>query len=139
MSNLLVEIKRTNQKVHFEGVSADNQDITIPFDFTPPIGDGNGFAGLELLLMSFAGCVSTAVVILLGRTGKHILSYSAKAEGIRREHPLSLSMIKFHICVESEDLTGEEIEESIKIAEAISPVWLAVKNNVTVETSYEII
>lgn len=46
MSNLLVEIKRTNQKVHFEGVSADNPAITIPFDFTPPIGDGNGFAGL---------------------------------------------------------------------------------------------
>lgn len=88
--------------------------------------------------MSFAGCVSTAVVVLLGRTGKQILSYSAKAEGIRREDPLPLSMIKFHICVESEDITCEDIEKSIKIAEAISPVWIAVRNNVTVETSYEI-
>lgn len=139
MSNLLVEIKRTNRKVHFEGVSADNPNITIPFDFSPPLGDGNGFAGLELLLMSFTGCVSTAVVVLLGRTGKHILSYSAKAEGIRREDPLSLSMIKFHICVESDDLTGEDIDGAIKTAETISPVWLAVKNNMTVETSYVII
>jgi Predicted redox protein, regulator of disulfide bond formation len=138
MANLSVEIKRTNQKVHFEGVSKDNPGVSIPFDFAPPIGDGNGFAGLELLLMSFAGCVSTTVIFLLGRAGKHVESYTANAEGVRREQPLSLSEIHLHISIKSDDVTGSDIENALKQAEAISPVWLAVKNNVTVKTTYDL-
>ena len=136
MANLAVEVKRTNEKVHFEGVSEANPGISIPFDFAPPLGDGDGFAGLELLLMSFAGCVSTTVVFLLGRCGKHISSYTAKAEGIRRERPLSLSEIHFHIQIASEDISDTELEDVIKQAEAVSPVWQAVKNNITVKTTF---
>lgn len=139
MANLVVHIKRTNQKVHFEGVSEANPSTFIPFDYAPPVGDGNGFAGLELLLMSFAGCVSTSVVFLLGRLGKHISSYTATAEGVRRERPLSLSDIHFHIQIESEDITSTDMEAVILQAEAISPVWLAVKNNVTVETTFTLL
>ena len=139
MENLVVEIKRTNQKVHFESISDANPNICIPFDFTPPIGDGEGFAGLELLLMSFAGCVSTTVVFLLGRMGKHILSYKATVEGVRTERPLSLSEIHFHLQIESEDITSTDMEDVIKQAEAISPVWLAVKNNVTVQTAFKLL
>jgi len=136
MSSLIVKIKRTNQKVHFEGVSDANPDICIPFDFAPPLGDGEGFAGLELLLMSFAGCVSTTVVFLLGRMGKHITSCTATAEGVRRERPLSMSEIHFHIQIESEDIAGTDMEDALKQAEVISPVWQAVKNNLTVETTF---
>ena len=139
MENLVVEVKRTNQKVHFEGVSDANPDMLIPFDFVSPLGDGNGFAGLELLLMSFAGCVSTAIVFLLGRSGKHITSYTARAEGIRRERPLSLEEIRFHIRIKSEDITSVEMEDAIRQADAISPVWQAVKNNVTVKTTFELL
>lgn len=138
MANLSVEIKRTNQKVHFEGVSVANPNITIPFDFAPPLGDGQGFAGLELLLMSFAGCVSTTVVFLLGRSGKHITSYSAAVEGVRSEQPLALKEIHFKIKLASEDITAEDMENVMKQAEAISPVWQAVKNNVIVEITYEL-
>lgn len=138
MENLVVEIKRTNQKIHFEGVSAFNPDITIPFDYAPPLGDGQGFAGLELLLLSFSGCVSTAMVVLLGRAGKHVASYAAKVEGVRREHPLSLSEILFHIRIASEDITAEDMDAVIRQAEMISPVWLAVKNNVDVKITYEL-
>jgi Predicted redox protein, regulator of disulfide bond formation len=139
MANLSVEIKRTNQKVHFEGVSVANPNITIPFDFAPPLGDGQGFAGLELLLMSFAGCVSTTVVFLLGRSGKHIASYSAAVEGVRSEQPLALKEIHFKIKIASEDITAEDMENVMKQAEAISPVWQAVKNNVIVEITYELV
>lgn len=139
MADLVVEIKRTNSKVHFEGVSKANPDIVIPFDFAPPLGDGNGFAGLELILMSFAGCVSTTVVYLLTSSGKQILSYTARAEGIRKERPLSLSRIIFHMDIQSSDITGEDMENAIKQAEVISPVWQAVKNNIAVETTFEIL
>ncbi len=138
MSNLLIKIKKTNQKVHFEGVSDGNPDIVIPFDYAPPLGDGQGFGGLELLLMSFTGCVSTTVVFLLGRAGKHIASYTAEAEGIRSEQPLALKEIHFNICIESDDITETDMENVIKQAENISPVWQAVKNNITVKTTFKL-
>lgn len=139
MANLVIEIKKTDNKVHFEGVSDTNPGIAIPFDYAPPLGNGHGFAGLEILLMSFAGCVSTTVVFLLGRSGKHISSYTASVEGIRSEHPLSLKEIRFHIRIESEDIMGTDMENAIKQAEAISPVWQAVKNNITIETTFELL
>lgn len=138
MANLLVNVKRTNQKVHFEGVSTANPDFVIPFDFTPPLGDGKGFAGLELLLMSFTGCVSTTIVFLLGRSGKHISSYTANAEGIRSEQPFALKEICFNIHIESDDITETDMENVIKQAEAISPVWQAVKNNISVKMTFEL-
>ena len=138
MANLVVKVKRTDNKVHFEGLSDTNPGIAIPLDYSPPLGNGNGFAGLEILLISFAGCVSTTVVFLLGRLGKHISSYTASAEGIRSEHPLSLKKICFHIYIESEAVTGTDMENVIKQAEAISPVWQAVKNNIAVETTFDL-
>lgn len=138
MANLAVQVTRTDSKVHFKGVSETNPNIEIPFDFAPPLGTGCGFAGLEVLLMSFAGCVSTTLVFLLGRLGKHISSYTASAEGIRNEHPFSLKEICFHICIESEDITDADMENVIKQAESVSPVWQALKNNVTVKTTFEL-
>ncbi len=139
MSNLLINVKRTNQKVHFEGVSDTNSDIVIPFDYAPPLGDGQGFGGLELLLMSFSGCVSTTVVFLLGRLGKKIANYSAVVEGIRSEQPLALKEIHFNICIESSDITEDDMKNVIKQAENISPVWQAVKNNITVKMTFELL
>ncbi len=139
MANLIVEVKKTDNKVHFEVVSKINSSRAIPFDYAPPLGNGQGFSGLEILLMSFAGCVSTTVVFLLGRSGKHITSYTASVEGIRNEHPLSLKEIQFHICIESEDIKRTDMENAIKQAETISPVWLAVKNNITVVITSELL
>lgn len=138
MENLVVKVKRTDNKVHFESVSDTNPSIQIPIDYAPPLGNGNGFAGLEILLISFAGCVSTTVVFLLSRLGKRISFYTASAEGIRSEHPLSLKKICFHIYIESEAVTGTDMENVIKQAEAISPVWQAVKNNIIVETTFDL-
>ena len=138
MANLVVKVTRTDSKVHFKGVSETNPSIEVPFDFAPPLGTGCGFAGLEVLLMSFAGCVSTTLVFLLGRLGKHISSFTASAEGIRTEHPLALKEICFHICVESEDISDTDMENVIKQAESVSPVWQALKNNVTVKTTFEL-
>lgn len=138
MDNLVVRVKRTDNKVHFECVSDANPSIEIPFDYAPPLGNRHGFSGLEILLTSFAGCVSTTVVFLLRRLVKHISSYRASAEGIRTEYPLSLKEIRFHICIESEDITGTDMENVIKQAEAISPVWQAVKNNIAVVTTFDL-
>jgi len=136
MENLCVQAELVNQKVQFNTVSLSHPDRPVLFDYVPPVGDGQGLAGLEGLLMSFCGCVSTAVVALLRRTGKTVAAYRCSAVGIRRENPLSLEKILFEVSVQSEDIEAADMEKVLRIAESISPVWLAIKNNVEVETKY---
>lgn len=88
--------------------------------------------------MTFCGCVSTAIVALLMRLGKPAAEYSVHAEGIRREQPISLSKILFHVSVAGDGITDSDMESILRQAELISPVWLAIKGNVEVETSFEI-
>ena len=137
MDNLVIKLKRTDQKVHFEGVSNLNPDLSMPMDFAP-YGDGKGYAGLEALLISFSGCVSTAIVLLLARLGRHIKDYEVTAEGIRNEQPLYLKEILFHVNIKSDDVTEADMQAVLKQAEVLSPVWLAIKNNVSVKTTFEL-
>ena len=138
MDNLSVNLKRVGQRVHFEAVSDDHPDLSIPFDYVPPLGENNGLAGLEALLMTFCGCVSTAIVALLMCLGKPATDYSVHAEGIRREQPISLSKILFHVTVAGNVISAADMDAIMHQAELISPVWLAIKGNVEVETSYTI-
>ena len=139
MENLYVDFKLANQKVKFTAVSRSNPGRPVTLDYVPPLGDGDGFAGLELLLVSFCGCVSTAVVGLLRRSGKNIIAYEGTATGIRQENPLSLKKIIFEIQVRSDDAKNEDVEKILAYAATISPVWLAIKNNVEVETKYTVL
>ncbi len=139
MENLRVDIKLIGQKVQFEAVSQTNPNRPVALDYVPPIGDGQGFAGLELLLISFCGCVSTAVVALLRKAGKRIVSYECSAVGIRQESPLLLKKILFEVRVRSDNTETADMDSVLGMAAAISPVWLAIKNNVDVETAYEIL
>ena len=138
MDNIIVNLTRVDNRVHFEAVSDAHPALAMPLDYVAPLGTDQGFAGLEALIMSFCGCVSTAIVGLLLRKGKHIGSYSVHAEGVRREQPLSLGKILFHVNLTSEDVTREDMDVVLQQAEQISPVWIAIRNNVEVETSYEL-
>ena len=138
MENLCIETRLTNQRVQFSAVSRTNPDRPVPLDYIPPLGDGQGFAGLELLLVSFCGCVSTAIVALLRKAGHDILSYACSAEGIREENPLSLKKIIFEVRLKSENIGEGDMDRVLETAAAISPVWLAIKNNVEVETKYTV-
>jgi len=141
MSNnqLEVNLRLVNQKVQFIGVSESNLDHPLTLDYLPPLGDGQGFRGLELFLMSFTGCVSTAMVYLLRKMGKEIAGFQVKANGIRRENPLSLQAIQLKVTLESMDAVESDLQTVIKQAEEISPVWLMIKNNVEVMIEYEIV
>ncbi len=139
MKPLEIDLNLINEKVKFEAVSLTNSERSITFDYVPPLGDSDGFLGLEVLVMSFAGCVSTAIVGLLRRSGININSYKMKLEGIRTEQPITLEKINFELIIDSNDITVEKIEEIIKLAEKISPVWIALRNNVEVNYQYKIV
>jgi putative redox protein len=143
MSNipLEVDVKLINQKVQFSGISKTNPDRPINFDYYPPMGDGQGFTGLELLLMSFAGCSGTAVVFLLRRMRKNVSGLKVNAKGIRQEQPpTAFEKIHLEFTVNSDDVTESDIQKAIKLSEeSVCPVWAMLKNNVEVTTSYKII
>lgn len=139
MDNLHVDLSLVNGKVQFKALSETNPARPLMMDFSPPIGDGEGYAGLELLLVSFCGCVSTAIVALLRRMGKQIDAYRLAAEGIRQENPLMMKKIGFEVIVHSPDIRAEDMEKIMEIAETISPVWLAIKGNVEILGVYRIV
>ena len=134
---LYVDIRLVNDKVKFKAASNLQPDKEITFDYVPPVGDGEGFLGLELLVTSFAGCVSTAFVFLLRRMGHAVLEYKMRATAIRRESPVMLDKIVAQISLGAAEIPAEDIDKAIQTASNISPVWLAIKSNVEVSVTYQ--
>ena len=135
-----VTVNLTNQKVQFTGMSKSNPDRPIAFDFNPPIGDGQGYNGLELLLMSFAGCSGTTITYLLRKMGKNISGLKVNAKGIRRDQPpIKFKRVFLEFILNSKDTKDADIQKAIQLAEdSVCPVWQMVKNNVEVTTEYKI-
>ena len=136
-----VTVHLTNQKVQFIGVSKSNPDHSITFDYKPPIGDGQGYNGLELLLMSLSGCSATAIVYLLRKMGKTVSGLEVNAKGIRREQPpIKFEKIFLEFILNSKDTKDADIQKAIQLADqSVCPVWQMVKNNVEVVSEYKII
>lgn len=136
-----VTVKLINQKVQFTGVSNSNPEQPITFDYKPPIGDGMGYNGLELLLMSFSGCSATAIVYLLRKMRKTVSGLEVNAKGIRREQPpIKFEKILIEFILNSKDTNNEDMQKAIQLAEeSVCPVWQMIKDNVKVETEYRII
>jgi putative redox protein len=136
-----VAVRLINQKVKFTGVSNANPDQPITFDYKPPIGDGEGYNGLELLLMSLSGCSATAIVYLLRKMGKTISGLEVNAKGIRREQPpIKFEKILLEFILNSKDTKDADIRKAIQLAEqSVCAVWQMIKNNVEVVTGYKII
>lgn len=137
---LEVTVNLVNQKVQFIGVSKSNNPA-ITCDYNPPLGDGQGYTGLELLLMSFAACSGTAMVYLLRKMKKDIAGFKVIAKGIRQETPpLAFQTILLHFELNSKDAVESDLKKAIQLSEeSVCPVWAMLKNNVEVLTEYQII
>ena len=128
-----------NNKVQFSGVARTNPEVIC--DYTPPLGDGKGYTGLELLLTSLAACAGTAVAALLRNTGKTVSGLKIAAKGQRRdEHPTSFVKIWLEFRLNSPDVVDSDIEKAIQMSEqTISPVWVMLKNSTEIVTTYKIV
>ncbi len=138
---LEVAVDLTNQKVQFTGVSISNPDRPIIFDYKPPWGDGQGFTGLELLLLSLSGCSATAVVYLLRKLKKNISGMKVIAKGIRRDTPpLCFQRIFLEFELSSPDAGDADLQKAIELSESTyCPVWAMLKNNVEVVVRHRIV
>ena len=136
---LNVSAHLTNEKVQFTGTARSNPAVV--FDYSPPLGDGQGYTGLEMLLMSLAACSGTSVVALLRKMGKKVSAFKVEARGIRRdEHPTSLEKIFLSFVLNSENTGDADIQKAIDLSEQkICPVWDMLKGNVEIITEHKII
>jgi putative redox protein len=127
------------QKVQCSGVARSNPAIT--FDYRPPLGEGQGYTPLELLLMSLAVCSVTTVVYLLRKMRKNISAFKVNAKGTRRDdHPTALTKIYLEFILSSEDTEDADVQKAIRLSEeTYCPVWAMLKNNVEVITEYKIV
>jgi putative redox protein len=136
-----VTVRLINQKVQFTGVSMANPDQPLTFDYRPPLGDGLGYNGLELLLMSLCGCSATAIVCVLRRMGKTVSGFEVKAKGIRSEQPpMRFEKILIEFILNSKDAEDADVQRAIRLAEqSVCPVWQMIKGNVKVVPEYRIV
>jgi len=140
MSNDLVEanVELMNEKVRFKGIAGTNPPIT--FDYYPPLGDGEGYTGLEVFLISLAACGATSVLSIMRKMHKDIAGFQVKAKGLRREqHPTSFEKIFLQFVLDSSDVTASELQKAIQLSEeTYCPVWAMIKNNVEVIADFVI-
>ena len=113
----------------------------VIMDYFPPIGKGEGYTPLEILLMSLATCYGTTVKSMLtGHLRKEIRNLTLFAEGDRlKEHPTKFHTIRLTMNVDSPDLNMEELTSVAAMAEEkFCPVWAMIEGNVAVETKLTI-
>ncbi len=136
---LEIHLHTVNDKVKFVSGSRDNPEITV--DYFPPIGGGEGYTSLELLLISFSSCISsTLLTILRAILHKKVDSLKAKAKGIvREEHPRAFSNIELELSFKSQDADEDDVKKAVAMAEErLCPVWAMLKGNVEINVSYTI-
>ena len=138
MSNIEARATLVNQKLKFEGKAGDHPSIII--DYIPPLGDGEGYMPLQLLLISLASCSGSTVVTLLRKMGRDVSGLEVTASGERRdEHPLGFKTISLDFNVQSGDIIETDIQKAIQLSEqTFCPVWAMLKNNVVIKTTYSI-
>ncbi len=139
MDSLFVKLKSVNDKTMLEGSARENKPFNI--DYFPPIGDGNGYTSLELVMFALGSCLSTTLITLLRyRMKKTVKSIDTEMTGCAGdEHPKKLDVINISFLIKAEDLTEAEVNKALKASEeGICPVWAMLKGNVTINVDFEI-
>ncbi len=138
MDKYSVVVSLKNDKVLLKGKARENDEVSM--DYFPPVGDGMGYTGLELLLMSFTGCSSTSVVYLLRKMGKNIISFEADASGIFNDKtPKAFREIIINYKIKSNDITSGDVLKAVKLSEeSVCPVWSMLRGNVVITPLFEL-
>lgn len=136
---LHVRVGGLSGKMHLTGSVRGKHEVSI--DYSPPLGDGNGFTSLELLMTSLCSCSGQTLLYVLSREGKRIENIEIEATGQRRSEssPTVLTSIDLHYRFFGNDLHEESIERAIKeTEEKLCPVWAMLKALTMIRWNYEI-
>lgn len=138
-AQLEVTVDSTNQKLGFAGGLRSLPPIAI--DYIPPLGDGQGYLPIELLLMSLASCSGGVLGLLLRKMGKTVTGIKVNAKGTRRDgHPTSFQKIALEFIVTSGDVKDADVQKALTLSEeSLCPVWAMVKGNAEITAAYKIL
>ena len=135
MEKLNVKLHTLDDKVMFEATSRADSPIIV--DYFKPLGTGQGYAPLELLMLSFGSCMGTGMLVLLrDRLRKTVRSMSIEVSGAQREErPQKIERMYVTLTIDADDLSEDEVRKMLTVAEEqICPVWAMLRGNVEVET-----
>jgi putative redox protein len=132
-------VNLVNPKVRFEGTARNNPAVVM--DYFPPLGDGEGYTGLEMLLISLSGCSGTAVKALLQKMNKRVNGLVIEASGIRQETaPWAFRRIDLRFVLTSTDAEEADLMKVVALAEAsVCPVWSMLKGNVEIVCQHQVV
>ena len=85
---LKVKIDSQNERMRYLAFCKDNEAISV--DYTAPMGDGDGYMSLELLLIALSSCIASTVGVLLR-------SHGAKIEKIKAENKIRQRYGRIHL------------------------------------------
>lgn len=135
---LKVKGSLVDDRVQFVASARDNPAVQC--DFFPPIGSGEGYTGLEVLLLSLAVCSATTLAYLLRKEGKQVTGCEVAAEGTMKELPaVGFESAELYFDLTSPDATGEDLDRALDLArDSACPVWQMVKGNFEISARYDI-
>ena len=138
MNSLRTSSTLISRKVKFECTSRGNPAVVV--DYTPPIGEGEGYTSLELFLISLSTCAGSSVALLLRKKGYTVQGLTVFASGERRQqHPTCFEIIELQFDIVSPDATSEAVSQVLALSEAsVCPVWAMVKGNVKITAIFTI-
>ena len=125
-------VKLVNGGVKFECTAGDHPPIIT--DYVPPLGDGEGYVPLQLLLISMATCAGGTVALLIRKFRKDLQGLSISMRGTQdEERPHAFTRIDMEFTAVSADATEDDVKLAItKTEEKYCPVWAMIKGNVEV-------
>lgn len=130
-------LRTIDDKVKYSASSRQNPEVII--DYFPPLGTGEGYTSLELLLISFSSCVTSILLALLrGKMKRTVPEITACTKGtVKEEHPKAISHIQLELAITSADATEEDVKRALAASEEkLCPVWAMIKGNVEVDVSF---
>jgi putative redox protein len=134
MNQLKAQIKLIDEKVRMEASVSGRPSLIM--DYPSPIGNGDGYTSLEVLLVSLASCYGTTVKSMItGHLKKEVRDLSIQIEGERStDHPTKFNWILLSLKIASPDLSLEELTSVSAMAEEkYCPVWAMIKGNAELE------
>ncbi|MFZ4523712.1 MAG: OsmC family protein [Bacteroidales bacterium] len=139
LQKLETQTTLVNDRVQFSGKARNNPSVQM--DYFPPIGGGEGYTGLEMLLLSLSGCSCTAIKVLLQKMNKTVEGLTVNASGIRQEAaPFAFSRIDLVYTLSSPDVCIADLEKAIHLAEtSMCPVWAMLKGSVEIVENHLLI
>lgn len=121
-------------RMKFEATLRDNPPV--PVDFHPPLGEGQGYLPMELLLMSLAACSGQTVAGLLRKMKQAPAGMEVVASGEKRdEHPTTFLSIRLEFVFRGGGVTEEAARQAVALSEEkYCPVWATLKPVVPVSS-----